>query len=226
MPASVADIMTKRVISATESLPFADIAACMLEHQVSALPVVDAGNHVVGVVSEADLLVKEAAVADPGVWDSWLRGQRKTMATAEVAAELMSSPAVTVSPDTPVAEAARLMYARRVKRLPVVTADGRLVGIVSRIDVLSSFRRPDSQVRDDIVSAVAAGDPGSRPRDLQVSVEGGIVTLSGELDSDPAATALLREVRHVEGVVNVRGNFRFATEHPAGPGQQAPPYPG
>lgn len=216
MPASVGDIMTGHVITAGESTPFAELAALMLEHRVSALPVVDAENHIVGVVSQADLLVKEAAVADPSVWGSWQRGQRKTMATAEVARDLMTSPAVTVRPDTSVAEAARLMHARKVRRLPVVTADGLVVGIVSRIDVLSAFRRPDSQVRDDILSKIAAGDPAIRPRDLGVVVDGGIVTLSGELGSGQAAAALLREVRHVEGVVNVRGQFRFAPGSPDG----------
>lgn len=209
---TVASIMTNYVVTVHEDATFREIASKLLDQHVSAVPVVDADAHVVGVVSEADLLVKEAAVADRAVWGSWQRDRRGVMATAERARDLMTSPAVTIGPDASVAEAARLMRARRVKRLPVVTASGHLAGILSRADILSIFGRPDDEIRDEVIAAITAGELGSSPGHLEVAVSSGIVTVSGELATSAAAVELLRAIRHVEGVVNVRSQLRFPHE--------------
>jgi CBS domain-containing protein len=207
--------MTNSVVAAREDATFRELVTAMRHNHVSALPVIDSDDHVLGVVSEGDLLVKEAAVADRTVWGSWWRGRRGVMATAELARDLMMCPAVTIDPNASVAEAARLMNARRVKRLPVVTAAGRLVGIISRIDVLSIFGRPDREIRDEVISRIAAGECDIEPDDLEVTVRSGIVTVSGQVKSDAVAVQLLRSIRHVEGVVNARSQLQFPREREA-----------
>jgi CBS domain-containing protein len=207
----VRDVMTKAVVTANENTTFRELATRMLDNHVSALPVVDPDKRVIGVVSEADLLVKEAAVADRSVWGSWRRGRRSEMAPAELAQDLMTSPAVTIGSDDTMAEAACRMHAHRVKRLPVVDRAGRLVGIISRIDLLSIFRRSDVSIRDEVISKVIAGEFGIHPDDLEVTVRSGIVTVSGEVADTRVAVELLRAIRHVEGVVNARSQFSFPT---------------
>jgi CBS-domain-containing membrane protein len=210
----VRDVMTRSVVTANENTTFRELATRMLDNHVSALPVVDSGNQVIGVVSEADLLIKEAAVADRSVWGSWWHGRRSEMASAELARELMTSPAITIGSDDTLAEAARRMYAHRVKRLPVVDPSGRLAGIISRIDLLSVYRRPDADIRDEVISKVIAAEFGIDPDDLGVTVQSGIVTVAGEISGSRAAVDLLAAIRHVEGVVNVRSQFSFPTQAP------------
>jgi CBS domain-containing protein len=208
----VRDVMTRSVVTANENTTFRELATRMLDNHVSALPVVDSGDQVIGVVSEADLLIKEAAVADRSVWGSWWRGRRSEMASAELARDLMTSPAITIGSDDRLAEAARRMYAHRVKRLPVVDQAGRLAGIISRIDLLSVYRRSDVHIRDEIISKVIAGEFGIDPDDLEVTVRSGIVTVAGEISGSRVAVDLLAAIRHVEGVVNVRSQFSFPVQ--------------
>jgi CBS domain-containing protein len=214
--------MTNSVVVAHEDATFKEIATAMRDNHVSALPVVDCDDRVVGVVSEGDLLVREAAVADRTVSGSWWRGRRGVMATAELARDLMTRPAVTIGPDASVAEAARLMNARRVKRLPVVTASGRLLGVISRVDVLSIFGRPDNEIRDEVISKIVAGEFGLDPDDLDIRVSSGIVTVFGELETHAAAVRLLAAIRHVEGVVNARCQLSFPREKVSGTAERHP----
>ena len=144
MNSSVKDVMTRCVIGVRETAWFKDILAAMRPYGVSAFPVLDSAHRVIGVVSEADLLLKEI-----GPELTLNRGER-VKAAGVTAAQLMSTPAITISPDASVAEAAKIMYTRRVKRLPVVEDDGRLVGIISRVDVLSVFDRQDNQICNDV----------------------------------------------------------------------------
>ena len=154
MASAVQDVMTTDVVAIGESARCKDILTGMRQRRVSACPVLDVAGRVIGVVSEADLLVKEVGpepFTGPGrsLRASGRRGER-AKAAGVTAAELMSTPPVMISPDASVAEAAKLMYERGVKRLPVVDSDGQLAGIVSRIDLLSVFTRPDGQIRDDV----------------------------------------------------------------------------
>ena len=152
---TVKDVMTWRVISVGEDTCFKDLAQVLLAHAVSALPVVDDDGHVVGVVSEADLLHKEGS-REPFLGEGYQprtpsgRELCADKAKGEVARELMSAPAVTVSTDDSVATAGRLMEGRGVKRLPVVDAHGRLVGIVSRCDLLKVFIRSDRDLEREV----------------------------------------------------------------------------
>jgi CBS domain-containing protein len=209
MNSTVKDVMTRSVVAVRETAGYKDIVTVMRRRKVSAFPVLDAGGHVVGVVSEADLLVKEAAPA--AGWARLGRGHRKdrAKATGVTAAELMSKPAVTIGPAATVAEAARLMYTRRVKRLPVVDGDGCLTGIISRVDVLSVFGRPDDQIRDEVISEVLGGGFTVDPANFGVQVKAGIVTISGPVERRAVAAALLEAIRYVEGVVDVRDRLSY-----------------
>ena len=149
MQPTVKDIMTTRVIWVKKDASFRDMAAALRKHRVSAFPVLDDDGKVIGVVSEADLLTKEALGLEPqgmpGMITGLLRHKEHEKARGITAGDVMTSPAVIVTPDDTVERAARLMYTRKVKRLPVVDANGHLAGIVSRADVLSVFDRPDER---------------------------------------------------------------------------------
>ena len=151
MKTEVKDIMTTRVIWVKKDATFREMAVALREHRVSAFPVVDEDGTVIGLVSEADLLTKEALDGEPGVISGLLHRRDQAKARGVTAGELMTTAVVAVRPDATVEHAAKLMYDRRVKRLPVTDADGHLVGIISRADVLSVFDRTDKAIRREIL---------------------------------------------------------------------------
>ena len=205
MSATVRDVMTTRVVSARKDASFREMAAMLRSTRISAFPVIDEGGRVIGVVSEADLLVKEAIQAEGASLIAALRHIREDAKAAGITAgDLMTSPAITIGPDAPVEEAARLMYDRRIKRLPVVNANGRLLGIVSRVDVLAVFSRTDEEIRAEVVHRVLPEVLPTAAREIDVTVADGIVTVSGRLEDDHGRGAVLDAVRHVQGVVAVR----------------------
>ena len=215
MKLTVRDIMTTNVVTVRAGASYKEIAMRLREHRVSAFPVLDEDGTVIGVVSEADLLLKEVLSlseddalegARPGI----LRQRAQEKARAVTAADLMSRPAVTVAPEDSVEHAARLMYARGVKRVPVTDAAGRLVGIVSRADVLSVFGRGDEEIREQIVAEVIGGEFGADPGRFGVTVADGIVTMAGRPESVSLGRDLLARVRHVQGVVAVRDRFTYS----------------
>ena len=210
MATNVQDVMTAKVVSVPESAGYKDIVTLLRRNRVSAVPVVDPAGRVTGVVSEADLLAKQTAPALPAgaVRMAW-RLRERSKASAVTAAELMTSPAVTVLPDADVAKAARLMRDRRVKRLLVVDAEGHLAGIVSRMDVLSVYERPDGQIRGEVATGVIAGRFRLDPLTFEVTVRSGIVTITGQVESRAVALGLLGAVRDVEGVVAVRDRLSY-----------------
>ena len=206
MNTPVKDVMTSRVIWMEEDTPFTVIARAFEDARVSAFPVLNRAGRVAGVVSEADLLAK-LALADgdgdvPGMIGGMLRRQQVKKAGATTAAELMTAPPVTVSPEDTVEHAARLMYLRRVKHLPVIDAEGRLAGIVSRADLLSVYSRLDTDIRAEVEADVALS---ASPADsISVAVRDGIVTLDGIAQASTTVGEITRRVRHIEGVVAVR----------------------
>ena len=145
MKTTVKEVMTTRVFWVKKDATFREMVLALREHRVSAFPVVDDEYKVIGVVSEADMLTKEAIDGEPGVFAGLLHRRDQVKARGVTAGDLMTTAVVAVSPDDTVEHAARLMYDRRVKRLPVVNADGRLAGIVSRADVLAVFDRSPAQ---------------------------------------------------------------------------------
>ena len=216
MSARVRDVMTTRVVAVRKSATFKDIVALLTEYRVSAFPVLDDQGEVVGVVSEADLLSKEALVAALGrqairlgrIAGSPYRGDL-AKAAAVTAADLMTEPPIVVTPDEPVTSAARLMYHARVKRLPVVEEGGQLAGIVSRADVLSVYSRPDEEIRQEITKNVILNEFSADPDRFAVIVFGGVVTLEGHPETTASGRDIVAETWHVEGVVSVRDRLTY-----------------
>ena len=217
---TVADVMTHNVIRATPEPPFKQLEQLMAEHRISAVPVGDTEGVTVGVVSEADLLLKSEAVGGGRGWSPGSR-QRDSKAHAQTAGGLMSSPALTVAPDAPLAAAARLMRKGSVKRLPVVEG-GRLVGIVGRADVLKSYLRSDAEILADVVAGVIKGSMWLDPKTIHVEVDDGVVRLRGEVDRRSEVEILDRLTLAVEGVVGVESSvsFRFDDRHVKPPTEQ------
>lgn len=210
MNATVKDVMSTHVIAVRASATYKEMAARLREMHVSAFPVLDGDDKVIGVVSESDLLTKAALIERmPGVFGGMMRSREQAKAAGVTAAELMTSPAATVSPDDTVARAARLMYSRRVKRLPVVDGDERLIGIVSRADVLSVYGKPDDDIRRDILGDVIADEFGADPARFTVTVSDGIVTLQGVPGTAGMGHDIVDAVRHADGVVAVRDRLAY-----------------
>ncbi len=210
MTAVVRDVMSTHPISVSETSSFKEIAARLREFRVSAFPVLDPDGTVVGVVSEADLLSKEALDDRHGMRGTitgLLHRTEQAKAEGVTAAELMTSPAVTTTPEDTVEHAARLMFSREVKRLPVVDEGGRLVGIVSRTDILAVFDRTDAEIRAEIMTQVISGR--SEPSWYSVLVKDGVVTLQGTPETVSIGHDIVRRARHVQGVVAVRDRLVY-----------------
>ena len=219
MNVTVKDVMTTEVVAVRQETTFKEMATVLRRYRVSALPVVDDAGRVLGVVSEADLLAKEA-LADPGPVAELVHRKDVRKAEGLIAGDLMTSPPVTAAPDDPVEQAARMMHFLRVKRLPVVNSGGQLVGIISRADVLAVFDRSDEEIRKDIVNGVLRHEYLVGPCQFRVTVESGVVTMEGTPETAAFGRALIRKVRHVPGVVAVRDRLSYPDVSPvtAGPG--------
>jgi CBS domain-containing protein len=216
MKTTVQEIMTARVIWVSKDATFREMAVALREHRVSAFPVVDDDHKVIGVVSEADMLAKEALGDEPGVLAGILHRRDQAKARGVTAGDLMTATVVAVRPDDTVEHAAKLMYDRRVKRLPVTDAGGRLVGIISRADVLSVFDRTDEAIRKEITEGVLLSEFLTDPLIFSVTVKDGIVTLSGRPETNETGHEIVRRVRHLQGVVAVRDRLDYPLpERPA-----------
>jgi CBS-domain-containing membrane protein len=203
MTRTVADVMTRTVVVVAGSAPFKEVVRVMREYRVSALPVVDPDAHVVGVVSEADLMVREdPSVLELHLFEGHLRREERRKAEATSARELMTSPAITIGPQASVAEAATLMRRRGVKRLPVTGQEGRLLGVVSRMDLLAEFVREDGDIESE-VTRVLAEELDLTPGQVRSFVDGGVVCLEGRVPMRSQVTAIWRAVRAVPGVVGL-----------------------
>ncbi|MFI7707405.1 CBS domain-containing protein [Nonomuraea sp. NPDC049480] len=210
MRMTVADVMTAKVVSVTAATPFKDIAQALITGGISAVPVVDDDQHVIGMVSEADLLRKEEFREEfyregyrPPLRARLRHPKGRQKAAGDTAADLMTSPAITISPEASAVSAARLMDAHDVKRLAVVDYNGRLQGIVSRRDLVKLFLRADeeiaAEIRDDILDRALWVDTDG----VQVEVHQGVVTLSGWMDRRTETGIAVRMSGRVNGVVDV-----------------------
>jgi CBS domain-containing protein len=197
----VRDVMTTSVVTVDRITPYKEIARLLTEHRISGMPVLTMGRHVAGVVSEGDLIAARDRNAG-GRW-RWLTGRKEHHAL--VASQLMTSPAITIHPDATLATAAALLNAHHLRRLPVIDRDGKLLGIVSRRDLLSVFLRPDAEIAHQVREILAEVLPGG-PTGVEVAVHNGVVTLTGEpelaADNDLVQVAI-RLARDVDGVVDV-----------------------
>lgn len=202
----VRDVMDVPAVSVHDDLPYRDIARLLAREGTSAVPVVDAEDHVVGVVSESDLLAKVAFDASghrPGPVGRLRERRLHGKAQGETAAALMTSPAITVLPGATVAEAAWLAALSRLKRIPVTDRDGRLVGVVRRDALLQALIRDDAGIRAEVEGRIASLCPPADREAVTVTVHDGSVELTGRA---PAATAdrLVAEIEAITDVVEVK----------------------
>ena len=215
MNMAVKDVMTTQVFWVERDTPFAAIAVALRQHRVSAFPVLDEERRVIGVVSESDLLNKMAlGGGEDHMITGILRHTQLEKARGVTAADLMTAPPVTASPDDTVEHAARLMYLRGVKRLPVVDAGGRLAGIVSRADVLAVYGRPDAEIAEDIRTGVLSTEGAANPGAFDVAVTEGVATLTGRPQTCEQGHDIVFRIRHVQGVVAVRDRLDYPAPGP------------
>ncbi|MBG0817834.1 CBS domain-containing protein [Planomonospora sp. ID82291] len=205
MSIEVRDVMGRVAIAVRLDATFAEIIAAMKRFAVGAVAVVDADRRPVGVVSEDDLLLKEVDRVRPGIaiFGGAKRRQEQRKAAGVTAAELMTSPAITVTPGAPVRDAARLMHDRRIKQLPVIDpVTGRIIGTVHQRDLLRVFSRPMGEVRAEI-DAVVRDVAGLAPDALSIEVRDGVVTVGGVVERTSQIARLVEAIGRVPGVVAV-----------------------
>ncbi|MEV6103493.1 CBS domain-containing protein [Streptomyces sp. NPDC051940] len=208
------DVMTIDVVRVQYGTPFKEVAQKLIRHRISGLPVVDDDEKVIGVISETDLMMRQAGQGEQEAapYESWRsrlagwrrlsRGQRHK-AHARTAGQLMSTPAVTVPAGETIASAARTMALHGIERLPVVDEEDRLVGIVTRRDLLRIFLRPDSEIKREIEDQVLVRTLWLVPQTIRVAVHEGVVTLQGQVERATEIPIALRLAGQVDGVVAV-----------------------
>jgi CBS-domain-containing membrane protein len=218
MKTTVKDVMTTQVVAVRSGATFKEMAAALRQYRVSAFPVIDEHEKVIGIVSEADLLAKEA-LTDPGLLTGVLHHGDVRKAEGLTAGDLMTPRAVTVRPEDSVEHAAQLMHFLKVKRMPVVDADGGLVGLVSRTDVLAVYDRPDDDIREEITGNVILRGFLEDPRQFAVTVQAGVVTVHGSPETAALGHDIVRKIRHIPGVVAVHDELSYPDTYPvvAGP---------
>jgi CBS domain-containing protein len=211
----VESLMSRDVVTVTAETPLKEVAALLSRHRISGVPVCDADQHVLGVVSEADILRKEEgrALSTTGLL-SWLferDDESLDKVSARTAGEAMTSPAITIEPGRPVSEAAKLMLERQVNRLPVVL-EGKLLGIVTRADLVRAFNRPDEEILREISEDVLLRTLWISPDRVTISVEGGEVSLAGEMENRTQAELAVAYVSRVPGVVDVHSDLTWQVD--------------
>jgi len=201
----VQDLMTRDVTTVAPATSLRDAAGLLATKGISGLPVVSATGEVVGVLSEADIVVKAGGEVARNRLLGWLLesdfGLEDKIKAATVG-DAMSAPPVTISPKRPVHEAARLMVAENVNRLPVVDK-GKLTGIITRADIVRAFTRSDAELLDEIRKDILRGTFWLEPGRVTVTVVDGEVTLRGDVETEADQELLPHFVAHVPGVISV-----------------------
>ncbi|MFF5313416.1 CBS domain-containing protein [Streptomyces massasporeus] len=213
----VGSLMTMDVVRAEYGTPAEDVARLLADHRIGGLPVVDQDDRVIGVVSASDLTAHDTARADPhrsrsrfGFPELSPAARRRiAQASARMAGELMSAPPVTAHAEDTIVEAARTMARRGVKRLPVLDEEDRLVGIVTRRDLLRVFLRPDAEIREEVIEEVLVRVLLLMPRSIDVVAADGVVTLAGGLERRSEAEIAVAMTRQIDGVVAVVGELTW-----------------
>ncbi len=218
---NVGDVMTSEVTTIGRDAPLKEAAMVMVHVGISGIPVVDDERRVIGIITEADFVAAEAD-------RSWGRQRKRLLANffgevqnvaASVVGDVMTKDPHTIDSSSSVTEAARRMTEFGVKRLPVVTPDGTLAGIISRADVMGAFARSDeelkSEVEADVIDRIMRLAPGS----IGVTVVDGIVTLDGMVDTRSDARLLAELAVRVEGVIRVESNVQYGRDDSRSGGQ-------
>lgn len=208
----VGSVMTTNVVRAQYGTPFKEVARLLAAHRISGLPVVDEDDKVIGVISETDLVARQAATPGPyephrrlAFLSRLTRGARRRAAKAHArtAGRLMTEPPVIAHADDTVVEAARIMAQHQVERLPVLDKADRLVGIVTRRDLLQVFLRPDGEIRTEVIEDILQRTLWLAPRSIDVAVVEGVVTLTGHMERKSETEIALSMTRRIDGVVGV-----------------------
>jgi len=217
--------MTTDVVRAEYRTPFKEVARLLSDRRISGLPVVDDEDRVIGVISETDLVNRQSEALGTNEPKGRFRfarpasrARRRAAASgAFTAGRLMTSPPVTVHAEETIAEAARTMVQRHVERLPVVDEEGRLVGIVTRRDLLQVFLRPDTEIRDDVIEEVLTRTLRLAPMAIDVYVVEGVITLTGRLERRSETEIAVSMTRQIDGVVAVidQLTYRFDDSRPS-----------
>lgn len=209
----IKNVMSTEVATVRKNTPFKEVVRVLDQQDVGAVPVVDADRRVLGVVSQADVLVKQTTQEPTYLRRplAWLRTRETRRAKATTAGRLMTTPAVTIDADATVVRAAWLMYHKNIKRLPVVGSDGTLIGIVSRKDLLTVFLRKDEDIRTDIVEHVFEHGIGLavNPATVTITVHDGEVTLDGQVELKSQIPLVEQMTRHIDGVVDVTTSLAY-----------------
>lgn len=201
----VQDLMTRDVMTVAPATSLRDAAGLLAENGISGVPVVSATGDIVGVLSEADIVVKAGGELTRSRLLGWLLepgGGMEDKIKAETVGDAMSAPPVTISPKRPVHEAAKLMVAENVNRLPVVDK-GKLTGIITRADIVRAFTRTDTEIADEIRKDVLRGTFWLEPGRVTVTVVDGAVALRGDVETEADQELLPKFVAHVPGVISV-----------------------
>ncbi|TXS78991.1 CBS domain-containing protein [Streptomyces sp. me109] len=213
----VGSVMATEVVTARYGTPFKEVARLLHEHRISGLPVIDEDDKVLGVISETDLMVRQAAIPDPYEtprrfrFPGLTRSARRQAAKghARTAEQLMSVPPVTVHADGTIAEAARTMARSRVERLPVVDDEDRMVGIVTRRDLIQVFLQPDDVIRREVIDEVLVRALWMTPSTVEVGVHEGVVTLVGHVERRSEAEIAVSMTDRIDGVVAVLDKLTY-----------------
>jgi CBS domain-containing protein len=216
---SVEQVMTRSVVTVTKETPISEVARLLVEHAISGLPVVDPDGRVIGVVSEGDLLVREAGRRPPARRPlARLRdrdrgaGARRSKVEAATAGEMMTSPALTFEPFRALRTAAQVMTTNEVNRLPVVDADGRLLGIVTRADLVRAFVRTDDELVEAIRREVLVRTMWLDPDRFAVAVDRGAARVSGAVQKRSTAELVERFVALVPGIISVETDITWTED--------------
>jgi CBS domain-containing protein len=215
---TVRDVMTQPVVSVQPGATIREVARLLVDHRISGLPVVDVNGVVLGVVSEADLLVKEQGANAVRhrplarfLGESSASQAQLAKLAAVSAGDAMTAPAVTIEPDRRVTEAAGTMIARGINRLPVVEGQ-RLVGIVTRADLVRAYVRSDDElaraIREDVLLRVLSLEPAL----FTVVVKDGIASIKGRVERRSTAEMIDRVIRTVPGIVDVQADVTWTTD--------------
>lgn len=223
----ITELMSTDVVTVAPDASLKDVARLLVEHRISGVPVVDAEGRVQGVVSEADILAKTRGEApERSLMYATLHPAELLEQTMKVSArradEAMTAPAVTLSDQADVAAASALMLDRDIARLPVVDVKGRLVGIVTRADVVRAFLRGDDEISEEIREELLLKQLWIAPDTVQVEVRDGVVVLTGEVETWSSAELVARLAKRVPGVVDVRSRVRWLSERHAEPRVELP----
>ncbi|MFF3906377.1 CBS domain-containing protein [Streptomyces sp. NPDC001848] len=228
----VGSVMTTDVVSAEYRTPFKEVARLLADRRISGLPVVDDDDKVIGVVSETDLVTRQSeALGTDGTRRRFrfaagrTPGARRQAARSRAftAGQLMTAPPVTVHAEETIAEAARTMVQHHVERLPVLDEEDRLVGIVTRRDLLQVFLRPDAEIRGEVIEEVLVGTLRLAPTAVDVFVVEGVVTLTGRLARRSETEIAVSMTKQIDGVVAVidQLTYRFDDSR-LSPGEWSP----